>query len=125
MGNAVSIAAGAFSGPWRDPFPSSAAARHGTFPPVQQMGRQMNALPFTCRIFAGLRPSRISMNGAQYLVQTQTTFHCQHEFRQQVAGAFGYNRYARIRRLHSYHLHGVTGILAGNLVDAGEGMLRR
>jgi hypothetical protein len=64
----------------------------------------MNALPFTCRIFAGLRADRISMNGAQYLVQTQTPFHCQHELRQQGAGAFGYDRYARIRLLHSYHL---------------------
>lgn len=73
------------------------------FHSIQQMERQVRASPFTCRMFAGLRPGRISMNGAQYPVKPRPLFHCQHEFRQQVAGASGYDHYAQDMILHDSH----------------------
>src|SRR5688500_6084564 len=61
------------------------------FDPPQQPGRHMIASPFTCRIFVGLWPGRISMDSRQYPLEAQALFHREREFCQQIAGMLRHN----------------------------------
>jgi hypothetical protein len=56
------------------------------------------------------------MYGAENLVEAEAMFHCQHEFRQQIAGSLSNNGYAQylILTRHSQYLDKTVRRLVGN-----------